>query len=233
MTKGYGQCSPNEADCIVVLSGDGMVLRAFHENHKCNVPIYGMNRGELGFLTNEYKKENLVERLQKAIPLKFHPLRARLRRDTGEEFSTIAINEVYLLRETHQSAKLQVKIDGKVMIKGLVCDGLITATSIGSTAYNYSAGGPIIPYGAPLISLTPISPFRPRCWRGALLHENTNIELEVIDNARRPVSAVADYDEFREVVEVSISIDKSVNLTLLLDPDRTLNQKVLEEQFAT
>lgn len=233
MVKQYGQCRPEEADCIVVLSGDGMVLRSFHENYKYNIPIYGMNRGELGFLTNDYQKENLIERLQKAVPIKFHPLRANLRRNNGEEFSTIAVNEVYLLRETHQSAKLQVKIDGQVMIKGLVCDGLITASSIGSTAYNYSAGGPIIPQGTPLLALTPISPFRPRCWKGALLREDTTIELEVMDNSRRPVCAVADYEEFREVVNVNIFEDKAVNLTLLLDSDRTLQQKVLEEQFAT
>lgn len=233
MVKNYGQCSPQEAECIVVLSGDGMILRAFHENYKYNLPIYGMNRGEVGFLTNKYRKDDLIQRIHEAVSVKFHPLKAVIENDEGKKFSTIAVNEVYLLRETHQSAKLQVKIDNEIMLKELVCDGLITASAIGSTAYNYSAGGPIIPFDASLLALTPISSFRPRCWRGAILHEKTNVELKVLDNFRRPVCAVADYVEFRKAVRVKIFKDKSLKLNLLLDPDNTLKKKVLEEQFAT
>ncbi len=233
MAKIYGQYPVYEADCIVVLSGDGMILRAFHENYQHNLPIYGMNRGDLGFLTNSYQINNLIQRINKAVPVKFHPLRAWIETESGKTFSTIAINEVYLLRETHQSAKLRVKTDGVIRLKELVCDGLITASAVGSTAYNYSAGGPIIPYGTPLMALTPISSFRPRCWRGALLPETTCVELKVIDEDRRPVCAVADYVEFRKAVNVKIAQDKSLTFSLLLDPNNSLKKKILDEQFAT
>lgn len=233
MVKRYGQCPVCDADCIVVLSGDGMILRAFHESYRHNIPIYGMNCGDVGFLTNDYQESNLPQRIQNALPLKFHPLRAWIKAENSEEFSTVAVNEVYLLRETHQSAKLQVKIDGIVRLKELVCDGLITASAIGSTAYNYSAGGPIIPSEASLIALTPISSFRPRCWRGALLPETTCVELTVLDNNRRPVCAVADYVEFRKAVNVKVVQDKSLVFCLLLDPNNALKKKILEEQFAT
>ena len=233
MVKLYGQCQAYEADCIVVLSGDGMILRAFHENYQHNLPVYGMNCGDLGFLTNKYQTEDLVQRIENAVPLKFHPLRAWVEKKNGEIYSAIAVNEVYLLRETHQSAKLQVKINGMVRLKELVCDGLITSSALGSTAYNYSAGGPIIPSGASLIALTPISSFRPRCWRGALLPSETCVELKVLYNSSRPVCAVADYVEFRNAVNVKIIQDKSLSFSLLLDPDNTLEKKILEEQFAT
>ncbi len=229
----YGQCPAYEADCIVVLSGDGMILRAFHENYQHNLPIYGMNRGDLGFLTNKYQTENLIQRIKNAIPLKFHPLRVWVEKENGETYSAVAVNEVYLLRETHQSAKLQVKIDGVIRLKELVCDGLITASALGSTAYNYSAGGPIIPSGASLLALTPISSFRPRCWRGALLPAETCVELKVLYNTDRPVCAVADYVEFRNAVNVKIVQDRSLTFSLLLDRDNTLKKKILEEQFAT
>ncbi|MCR4624285.1 MAG: NAD kinase [Alphaproteobacteria bacterium] len=233
MMEIYGQCPIYEADCVVVLSGDGMILRAFHENYQHNLPIYGMNRGELGFLTNKYQKEDLVQRIKKAVPLKFHPLRALVEKENGKMYSAVAVNEVYLLRETHQSAKLQVKIDGVVRLEELVCDGLITSSALGSTAYNYSAGGPIIPSGAALMTLTPISSFRPRCWRGALLPAETCVELKVLHPDSRPVCAVADYVEFRNAVSVKIVRDKSLTFSLLLDPDNTLEKKILEEQFAT
>ena len=233
MVERYGQYSSEEADYAVILSGDGTILKAFHENYPNNLPVYGMNLGELGFLTNKYQVEDLLERIQRAVPLKFHPLKAQIEKNNGERFTTIAVNEVYLLRETHQSAKLQVKINEEVMIKELVCDGLINASEIGSTAYNYSAGGAIIPMGSSLMALTPISSFRPRGWRGALLPDDTVVELEVWDNFRRPVCAVADYVEFREVVKVKICCDKSTELCLLLDPDNCFRRKVIKEQFAT
>lgn len=233
MVKRYGQYPVCDADCIVVLSGDGMILRAFHENYQHNLPIYGMNCGDLGFLTNKCQSENLIRRIENAVPLRFHPLRAWIEKENGEMHSTIAVNEVYLLRETHQSAKLQVKTNGVVRLKELVCDGLITSSALGSTAYNYSAGGPIIPSGASLMALTPISSFRPRCWRGALLPEETCVELKVLYDASRPVCAVADYVEFRKAVNVKIVQDKSLTFSLLLDSDNTLEKKILDEQFAT
>lgn len=233
MVKAYGQAELEEADCVVVLSGDGMVLRAFHETFERKLPIYGMNRGGFGFLTNNYSRDNLIERIQNAVPLKIHPLRVIAERDNGEKSSTIAINEVYLLRETHQSAKIKVTVDGAVRLKELVCDGLISATAVGSTAYNYSANGPIIPLNSKLMALTPISPFRPRCWRGALLPSDSILHFEVLDHLRRPVCAVADYDEFRQASKVMVFQDKKVELTLLLDKDNSLEKKFIQEQFAT
>ncbi|MBE6447305.1 MAG: NAD kinase [Alphaproteobacteria bacterium] len=233
MVKTYGQNDVEQSDCIVVLSGDGMVLRSFHEYYQYGLPIYGMNRGELGFLTNRYVKHSLFERIHNATALNFHPLRAEVQTSDSEISETIAINEVYLLRETHQSSKLKIKINGEVRLKELVCDGLITASPLGSTAYNYSAGGPIIPLDSSLLAMTPISSFRPRCWRGALLSGDTAIEVEVLDSHRRPVCVVADYVEFRKAEKVKISRDINKNLTLLLDSDNTLQDKVIEEQFAT
>ena len=233
MTGIYNQYPISEADCIVVLSGDGMILRTFHESYQHNLPVYGMNCGDVGFLANKYRKENLIERIKTAVAFNFHPLRVWIENEKRERFSAVAVNEVYLLRETHQSAKLQVKTNGKVRLPELVCDGLITSSAIGSTAYNYSAGGPIIPSGASLIALTPISSFRPRCWRGALLNDETCVELEVLDSSWRPVCAVADYVEFRKAMYVKIMQDRSLTFSLLLDPSNTLEMKTLEEQFAT
>ncbi|MDR2766426.1 MAG: NAD kinase [Holosporaceae bacterium] len=231
VTKIYGQADIADADCVVVLSGDGLVLRALHETFEKRLPVYGMNRGGIGFLTNSYSKEDLVNRVERAVPLKIHPLRAIVEMEGGASVSTIAVNEVYLLRETHQSAKIRVRIDDVLRINELICDGLIAATPIGSTAYNYSANGPIVPIGTNLLALTPISPFRPRCWRGALLPSNTSLEFEIMDHVRRPVCAVADYVEFRQVLKVRVFEDSSVTLTLLLDDDNSLEKKVLEEQF--
>jgi NAD+ kinase len=233
MVKRYGQSDIDEAECVVVLSGDGMVLRAFHENFQRNIPIYGMNRGGVGFLTNDYAKENLIERIQQAECVKFHPLKVIGEKNNGETFSDIAINELYLLRETHQSAKIEIKVDGVLRMKNLVCDGLISATPLGSTAYNYSAFGPILPQKSDLIALTPISPFRPRNWRGAILPSDTVLDFEVIDNVRRPVCAFADYVEFRQAFRVKVFKDKSLTLTLLLDKNNSLEKKILDEQFAT
>ena len=233
MVREYGQSPLEKADCIVVLSGDGMVLRTFHETFERSIPIYGMNRGEVGFLTNPYVKVGLIEKIKNAVELKIHPLRIIAIRDDGESFSSIAINEVYLLRETHQSAKIRVHVDGKVRLKELVCDGIITATPLGSTAYNYSASGPILPVRSNLLALTPISPFRPRCWRGALIRDNSQLRFDVLDHKRRPVCAVADYVEYRQVSNVLVFQDRSITLSLLFDKENRFEDKVLEEQFAT
>lgn len=233
MTKRYGQSNLDNADCIVVLSGDGMVLRTFHENFMRGIPIYGMNRGALGFLANPYQMENLPERIAAASELKIHPLRLIVEKDVGEVQSTVAVNEVYLLRETHQSAKIRVIVNGEVRISELVCDGLITASPTGSSAYNYSANGPIIPVGANLLALTPISAFRPRGWRGALLSSDTELEFHVLDHVRRPVCAVADYIEFRQALRIKVFEDRNITLRLLFDEDSRLEKKILDEQFAS
>ncbi|GHU15442.1 NAD kinase [Alphaproteobacteria bacterium] len=233
MVEAYGQSVLKDADVVVVLSGDGMVLRAFHETAEFGIPVYGMNRGGFGFLTNAYQKEDLVERIEKSFPLKIHPIRIIAERYSGEIFNTIAVNELYLLRETHQSAKIRVRVDGIERIHELVCDGIIASSSTGSTAYNYSANGPIIPVGSKLMALTPISSFRPRGWRGALLSSDAVIDLEVIDHSRRPVCAVADYVEFREVSKVKVYEEKDITLTLLFDEGNQLEKKIIEEQFAT
>ena len=233
MTKLYGQTDISKAECVVVLSGDGMVLRTLHETYRLELPIYGMNCGALGFLTNKYETENLPQRIKRAHATKIHPLQMFAELDDGSILDEIAFNEVYLLRETHQSAKIKVIVDGIERIDELVCDGLITASPLGSTAYNYSAGGLIIPQKVPLVALTPISVFRPRSWRGALLPIDTKFEFEIQDHKRRPVCAVADYVEFRKAYKVRVSQNKNITMTLLFDEDSRIEKKVLDEQFAT
>lgn len=233
MVKRYGQADLDEAECLVVLSGDGVVLRAIHDNVERNIPVYGMNRGGIGFLTNLYRRDNLIEHIQKAKTLKLHPLRITGENNNGSVFNAIAVNELYMLRQSHQSAKICVKVNDVVKIKELICDGIIIATAIGSTAYNYSARGPIIPVGTDLLALTPISPFRPRGWGGALLRADVRLVFEVIDEVRRPVCSVADYVEFREVSRVSVYQDSSVSFSLLFDGDNGIQEKMLNEQFPT
>jgi NAD+ kinase len=233
MVRKYGQADLDKAECLVVLSGDGVVLRAIHDNVERNIPIYGMNRGGVGFLTNLYRTENLIERIQKAKPLKLRPLRIIGENNNGSVFNAIAVNELYMLRQSHQSAKICVKINGVVRIKELICDGIIAATAIGSTAYNYSAHGPIVPVETDLLALTPISPFRPRGWSGALLRADTTLVFEVIDKVLRPVCSVADYVEFREVSWVNVRQDDSLSFSLLFDADNSIQEKMLNEQFST
>lgn len=233
MTKTYGHYDLMSADYIVVLSGDGMVLRTFHETISYGLPVYGMNCGKIGFLTNPYSKDNLIERIKNSTAFKIHPLKIHAKNRDGETFDTMAINELYLLRQTHQSAKIRVIVDNVIQIKELICDGIIAATQIGSTAYNYSANGPIIPPNSKLIALTPISSFRPRKWRGAILNSDTVLDFEVIDSVRRPVCAVADYVEFRNLYKVNIVEDKNTTLNLLFDKDNPFDKKILSEQFMT
>ncbi|GHU16907.1 NAD kinase [Alphaproteobacteria bacterium] len=233
LVKAYGQSELKNADCVVVLSGDGTVLRAFHETTELGIPIYGMNRGGIGFLTNAYQEDNLIKRIEKAFPLKIHPIRIIAEGCDGKVFNVIAVNELYLLRQTHQSAKIKVSVDGIERISELICDGIIAATATGSTAYNYSANGPIIPVGSKLMALTPISSFRPRGWRGALLSSDAVIDFEVINHSERPVCAVADYVEFRDVSKVKVYEEKNIMLTLLFDEGNQLEKKIIDEQFAT
>lgn len=233
MTRIYGQSDIDEADYIVVLSGDGMVLRTFHETYQRNIPIYAANRGKIGFLTNPYlPHEDLMEHIKSAVPLHIHPLRIRIDTHGRSCFETIAVNELYLLRQTHQTAKIKILVDGIERMKEMVSDGIIASTATGSSAYNYSANGPIIPPGTPLLALTPISSFRPRGWRGALLSSDSVLEFQIIDAEKRPVCAVADYAEFRDAERVTVREDKNTVLTLLFDKDGFFKERIIQEQFA-
>ena len=231
LNKRYGGVRPDEADVIVALGGDGLMLETLHRHIDRNVPIYGMNRGTVGFLLNAYNDRNLRDRLDMAQRVELHPLTMRARSVNGEVINAIAINEVSLLRQTRQAAKLRIRIDGTVRMPELVCDGVIMATPAGSTAYNLSAHGPIIPLGADLLALTPISAFRPRRWRGALLPAAARLRIEALEPDKRPVSAVADYTEVRDIRSVVIQEDAKKTLTLLFDPEHNLEDRILNEQF--
>jgi NAD+ kinase len=226
----YGDPDPAGADVIVALGGDGAMLETQHRFLGANRPVYGMNRGSVGFLMNEYREETLPERLAAAQAAQLHPL--RMRADAAEgPAEALAINEVSLLRETRQAAKLRILVDGKARLAELVCDGVIISTPAGSTAYNLSAHGPIVPLDARLLPLTPISAFRPRRWRGALLPSSAGVVFEVLEPDKRPVSATADYTEVRDVRRVEVREDRDVTLTMLFDPDHSLSERIIAEQF--
>lgn len=227
----YPHVPPEEADIIVALGGDGFMLETLHRWLDRKVPIYGMNRGTVGFLMNAFREHGLPERLAKAEPVVLHPLRMRAELADGSTVEALAINEVSLFRETRQAAKIRIVIDGKVRLEELICDGVLVSTPAGSTAYNLSAHGPIVPLGADILALTPISAFRPRRWRGALLPHHARVRIEVLEPAKRPVSAVADYTEARDVTAVEIREDRSVDLALLFDPEHNLEERILAEQF--
>ena len=233
-TERYGQHSLDKADIIVSLSGDGMVLRAFHENiDRKNIPIYGMNRGKIGFLTNDFAVDNLIERLEKAQPLKIHPLVVKCTDIDGKEFESIAVNEVYFMRESNQTSQMRLSIDNIVRLKELMCDGLIVSSPIGSTAYNYSAQGAVLPLDSGLLSLSAISAFRPRRWRGAVIKDSSTVFISVLNAVKRPTKVVADYVEFQRVSSAEINVDKSKTITLLLDDIKLLDEKMIAEQFSS
>lgn len=227
----YEHVAPEEADLIVALGGDGFMLEVLHRYIDRHVPIYGMNRGSVGFLMNTFREHGLIERLRKAESVVLHPLRMRARLCDDTWVEALAINEVSLLRETRQTAKVRIRIDGKERLDELICDGVLVASPAGSTAYNLSAHGPIIPLGASILALTPISAFRPRRWRGALLPHTAKVTFEVLEADKRPVSAVADYTEARGVAEVDVCEDRSIDLTLLFDPEHNLEERIIAEQF--
>ncbi len=227
----YGHAAPEDADVIVVLGGDGTMLESMHGWFDKGLPLYGMNRGTVGFLMNEFREDALLERLTAAHQVTLHPLRMETETVSGDRDTAYCFNEVALLRETRQAAKLKIGIDGKVRMPELVCDGLVVATPAGSTAYNLSAHGPIIPMGAELLALTPISAFRPRRWRGALLPSMAKISIEILDPKKRPVSAVADYTEVRDIRTVSIEQASEISLKMLFDPEHNLEERILNEQF--
>jgi NAD+ kinase len=228
----YGAVGEAEAEVIVALGGDGFMLETLHRNLASNRPIYGMNQGSVGFLMNEYNEDGLIERINAAELAVIYPLAMTTVDAAGRRERALAINEVSLLRQTRQTAKLAVSIDGKVRMAELACDGVMVATPAGSTAYNLSAHGPIIPLDARVLALTPISAFRPRRWRGALLPHTAQVRLDVLEADKRPVSAVADNFEVRDVVEVHIAEDRKTKLSMLFDAGRSLEERVLAEQFS-
>ncbi|KRB41299.1 MAG: NAD kinase [Pseudomonadota bacterium] len=228
----YGQAKLADAQVVVALGGDGFMLETLHENLGDERPIYGMNRGSVGFLMNEYSEDALLERINAAERAVIHPLSMSALDIHGHEHRAIAMNEVSLLRQTRQTAKLRISIDGKVRLGELSCDGALVATPAGSTAYNLSAHGPIIPLDAKVLALTPISAFRPRRWRGALLAHTARVTFEILEADKRPVSAVADNFEVRDVMEVHIAEDRTLALHMLFDAGRSLEERVLAEQFS-
>lgn len=227
----HGDTPLEEADVVVALGGDGSMLRALHDSMRHRKPVFGMNRGSIGFLLNEYREKGLMERLARAQRVKLNPLCMRVTTMTGGVCDALAVNEVSLLRETRQAAKLKIAIDNVVRLEELICDGIIFSTPAGSTAYNLSAHGPIIPLDAGILALTPISAFRPRRWRGALLPHSSRLKLTILEAANRPVSAVADFTEIRDVETVEAWLDKTVEITLLFDPEMNLDERMIKEQF--
>ena len=231
LVKRYGETPANEADAIVALGGDGLMLQTLHRHMNDKVPIYGMNRGSVGFLMNEYHEDDLIARLTRAEINTIHPLRMLAKDAAGASHDALAINEVSLFRQTYQAAKLKITIDGTQRMEELICDGVLLATPAGSTAYNLSAYGPILPINAPLLALTPISPFRPRRWRGALLPDTAKVRIEVREPDKRPISAVADHTEFRNITEVGIEAALDIDIFMMFDPGHALDERILSEQF--
>ncbi len=227
----YGNAPIEKAAAIVPLGGDGFMLESLHRYMELEKPLFGMQRGSVGFLMNAYREDDLPRRVAKAQGYRLHPLRMRVRTIGGGRIEALAINEVALLRETRQSAKIRIEIDGVTRLDELICDGIMVATPAGSTAYNLSAHGPIIPLGSPVLAMTPICAFRPRRWRGALLPHSAMVRFRVLEPEKRPVSAVADYTEARDVVEVEVAEARKVSLTLLFDPEHNLEERILKEQF--
>jgi NAD+ kinase len=227
----YHGVAPEAADVIVALGGDGFMLQTLHAFMNTGKPIYGMHCGSVGFLMNDFARDGLRERLEAAVETVVHPLIMRALDDAGHMHEAYAINEVSLLRQSYQAAKIEVAIDGQVRLKELICDGILVATPAGSTAYNLSAHGPILPIYAPLLALTPISAFRPRTWRGALLPDHVEVRLTALEADKRPINAVADNVEFKSVVEVRVRQDRKAESLVLFDPDHSWDERILSEQF--
>jgi NAD+ kinase len=231
MRRRHEDAGPDDADIIVALGGDGFMLQTLHGFLDKAKPVYGMNLGSVGFLMNEYREDDLMARLAAAERAQIHPLRMKARTARGIT-EALAFNEVSLLRETRQAAKIRIRVDGRIRIGELVCDGVLVSTPVGSTAYNLSAHGPILPIDAALLALTPISAFRPRRWRGALLPHRAQVRFDILENIKRPVSAVADDFEVRDVASVEVAEDRSVAMTMLHDAGHSLDERILSEQFS-
>ena len=233
LIKRYDQVKLELSDVIIAIGGDGMLLKALRNSIEKNKPVFGLNKGNVGFLMNELSFDNLENRIQTARKVKMHPLFMSAHKINGNIFTELAVNEVSILRQTHQAAHLKITVDKKERLNELVCDGILVSTPIGSTAYNLSARGPIIPLNANILALTPISSFRPRRWRGALLPQRVKIRIEVLNFDTRPVSATADNVEARDIKYIEISTDKTKKLTILHDSDHSLDERIMKEQFLT
>lgn len=233
LVKRYQNIPADEADAIVALGGDGFMLRVMHDYKDTNKPIYGMNRGSVGFMMNAYTPDDLPARLARAEPVTLRPLVMTTITMSGKKEEAIAINDVSLFREIQQAAKIKITVDDIVRLEELICDGILLCTPAGSTAYNLSAHGPIVPIASDVLCLTPISAFRPRRWRGAILPNNARVKFEILEGQKRPVSACADAYEVRNVASVEVSLDTSTNLTMLFDPEHDLEERILSEQFAS
>lgn len=219
-------------DLVIAVGGDGLILHLFHEYEKNPVPIYGINCGTVGFLMNSFSEENFLENLSKAKIATLNPLRMNVIDSAGKTHTHIAINEVSLLRQTSQIAKIKIEVNGQERVACLAADGVLVSTAAGSTAYNFSVGGPIIPLGAEILALTPISPFRPRKWHGALLPENSKIKFEILESEIRPTSATADSREVRDVKEVVVMKDDSITFKILFNSNHSLEERIIREQFS-
>lgn len=227
----YGNVPADEADVIVALGGDGFMLQTLHGRMNSGKLVYGMNRGSIGFLMNDYRTENLQERINAAVENAFRPLEMTTANADGTNSTALAINEVSLFRQSYQAAKLRVEVDGVVRLEELICDGLMVATPAGSTAYNLSAHGPILPLDAPLLAMTPVSAFRPRRWRGALLPNKVTVDIHILEAEKRPVNAVADNSEVKSVLHIRIAQSEHMTARILSDPDRSWSDRILAEQF--
>ena len=228
----YGQTPQEDANIVVALGGDGFMLQTLHNTMNSGKRVYGMNRGSVGFLMNDYRTECLAERIDAAVETAFHPLQMTTQNQDGSKSIALAINEVSLFRQSYQAAKLKVEIDGHVRLEELICDGLMVTTPAGSTAYNLSAHGPILPLEAPLLAITPVSAFRPRRWRGALLPNKVTVDITVLEAEKRPVNAVADNSEVKSVLSVRIAQSEDTTARILSDPDRSWSDRILAEQFS-
>jgi len=231
LTALYGNCPSADADVVVALGGDGLMLQTLHQHMRTGKPIYGMHRGTVGFLMNEFSPHDLKTRVAAARESLIHPLLMRATDMHGKVHIHHAINEVALFRQTHQAARLRILIDERERMPELIADGVLVATPAGSTAYNLSAQGPIIPINAALLALTPISAFRPRRWRGALLPDTAYVTIEALEGEKRPVAAVADHDEVRDVRRVEVLSDRTISMRMLFDPGHSLEERILREQF--
>ena len=231
LEKKFGTNAVESADVIVVLGGDGFMLEAIKKQMENNLPLFGLNYGSVGFLMNTVNDEDLIQRLDSSQSIKIKPLSMNAKSTDGSEHSAISVNEVSLLRETHQAAKIKISIDKHVRLEELVCDGVLLSTPSGSTAYNLSAHGPILPINADVLALTPISAFRPRRWKGAILNNNSEVKFEIIESKKRPVSVVADSTEFRDIESVTIKQDNQKSVQLLFDAQHSFEERILNEQF--
>jgi NAD+ kinase len=233
MRAAHGRHDPDDADVLCALGGDGFMLQTLHRHGARGLPVYGMKLGTVGFLMNHFDPEGLVERIAAAHPALLRPLEMSAVTDAGATVTSLAYNEVSLLRQTRQAAHIRIHLNDRARLEELICDGVMVATPAGSTAYNFSAHGPILPFGSSVIALTPIAAFRPRRWRGALLRADTEVRFEVLDPDKRPMSATADSHEVRDVIEVTVRESKERTITLLFDPEHNLEERIITEQFVS